>query len=232
MTAKKPLAVLTLAWSCALSFVVLVSVNCSIDHRSGEFACTKSADCDPSRSCVAGLCIVTGGGSGSDKIDAGVVQDGARIDAPGLPIDAAVCPAICTSCDPSTHSCTIDCSVDGRCVNNGPVNCPAGYFCNIDCSPAGSCRNVGCVGALGCTIACTGQGACRTTTCGAGSCDVSCSGEFSCRTVACGESCQCDVSCPVANDCQTVVCSMVVCNNQVDGGCDSNNADACHTCQP
>ena len=235
MMTKKPLAVLTLAWSCALAVVVLVSADCSVNHRSGEFACTTTADCPAGRTCQDAFCVVPGGGSGSgsDTIDAGVIPDGAKLDANMPPVDAGdVCPAICTSCDPSTHACTIDCSVDGRCSTQSQVTCPVGFFCNIDCSPDGSCHNVACTGSLGCTIACTGQNSCRTATCGSGPCDVDCSGDASCRTVTCADSCQCDVTCPVNNDCLFVTCSAVVCQNPLDGGCSSSNANSCQSCQP
>ena len=137
----------------------------------------------------------------------------------------AGCPAQCTTCNPTTKTCTVDCSKTS-CQNK--VACPLGYHCDIQCSATDSCRNgVDCLQGLSCIVECSGQSSCRNVTCGAGACDVMCSGQASCNNVACGNSCACDVTCATGAQCTGVTCTSLACAS--GSGCTSVPAN-CHSC--
>jgi hypothetical protein len=196
--------------------LLLILAACSIQHRSGEYACTKTSDCNSGRTCVDGFCVT------------------ATVDAPKPPIDAPgttggdanACPAGCTSCNTSQHTCQIDCRTSNC---NGQVACPAGYKCDIMCDTDNSCRNgVDCQAALSCNITCSGTSACRNVQCGLGPCDVNCSGPGSCRTIACNSSCACDVTCTGSQSCgDTITCTSLACKAGL--GCTSV-PNICHSC--
>jgi hypothetical protein len=199
-----------------LALVVLVAA-CSIQHKSDEYACTKTAECNNGRACVDGYCIVA-----------------SAVDAPPAPIDtpihttpdAPACPAGCTTCNPGQHTCTIDCSMTNC---NGQVACPAGYKCDILCDTDNSCRNgVDCQAAASCNITCSGNGSCRNLQCGAGPCDVNCAGAGACRNVACNDSCACDVTCAGNQSCgDSIQCPQLGCRAGL--GCTSVPS-FCHSC--
>lgn len=197
--------------------LMIVLAACSIQHRSDEYACTKTADCNNGRSCVEGYCVIA-----------------TAADAPRPPSDtpnntgsdAASCPAGCSACNVAQHTCTIDCRMSNC---NGQVACPAGYKCNIMCDTDNSCRNgVDCQAALSCNLTCSGTGSCRNIQCGMGPCDVSCSGAGSCRNVACDNSCACDVTCTGNQSCgDTIQCTSLGCSTGL--GCTSVPS-FCHSC--
>jgi hypothetical protein len=202
--------------SALLALTALVAA-CSIQHRSDEYACTKQSDCNSGRTCVAGFCVT----QGTSDIDA-------RIDGPkNMGSDGGNgCPPGCSMCNPSQHTCTIDCrSTD--CT--GPVTCPVGYHCDINCDADNSCTNgINCTGGLSCNVTCASSGSCRNVSCGLGPCDINCSGPNTCRGVSCSSSCACDVQCTGQGACtQGVQCTSLAC--KIGLGCTSVPA-TCHSC--
>jgi hypothetical protein len=197
--------------------VTAIAGSCAINHRSGEFECTKQSDCSGGRVCQDGFCV-QGTGNGTDA--------GGGNEGPIVPDASSNCPAPCTSCDPGKNECKIDCALT-NCTNQ--VVCPAGMNCDILCTPGNSCRNgVTCQNSKDCNITCSGNSACRNVTCGSGKCDVNCSGAGSCRGVSCGQACSCDVLCTDLS-CDTVLCTAPQCGT-IQGGCSSQNF-GCNNCQ-
>lgn len=209
-----------------LALVVSVAA-CSVNHRSGDYACTTQSDCDNGRKCTDGYCIVPGG---NPPVDAPKTSDAK------LPPDAPqdVCPAQCTTCDEGSKQCNIDCAVDS--CTNGQVVCPPGWNCDVKCSTPGSCRGNGgggtpgviCAGTLSCTVECTGDGSCRGVQCGSGPCNVDCAGTNSCSGVRCNQSCACDVTCHDPSLCTGIFCKSNLCET-ASGGC-SSQFTTCDTC--
>jgi len=215
-----------------LGGLVLAAVavsSCSINHRSGQYECNTSNDCDDGRTCNGGLCVAIG-------VDAPPGDGGLKKDAA---IDAAdACPSQCTSCSAAGKVCTIDCAAGAVCTN-AAVTCPAGWSCAVRCNTTNSCRSgVSCTGTLSCDVQCSGANSCRAVTCGPGRCNVSCTGSNSCRGsimppgpgVTCGPSCGCDVTCNPANGAcaNTVVCNKLQCDTGL--GCSSTVFPSCSTC--
>jgi hypothetical protein len=204
-------------WLALASITVAVAAaSCSINHRSTQFECDTTQDCDPGRMCSEGLCVMPGGGDGG--IDA--KKDG--------PPDSSACPSQCSTC-PSSKVCVIDCAAGAAC--GSLVTCPAGFNCDIRCNTDNACRNgVNCNAAAGCTLQCTGRSSCSGVTCGPGPCNVSCLGASSCATVSCGLSCACDVNCPFATNgsCLSVTCNRLQCDT--GRGCSSTVSPTCNTC--
>ena len=202
----------------AATVLGVAAVSCSINHRSGQFECETTADCDSGRTCSEGLCTTNG------------VPDSGIIDAPkkdGGLSDASVCPPGCTSCGPN-KVCIIDCAVAGS--NCGSqLTCPAGWNCDLRCSTDSACRNgVNCTAAASCTFQCTGRNSCRGIACGPGVCNVSCTATGSCETVTCGVSCACDVRCSSGASCASALCTRPECDT--GRGCSSSVAQVCETC--
>ena len=191
-----------------------LSSSCSVHHRSDQFACTSTQDCEGGRVCDNGYCIVPG------SIDAPGPSDGAKGDA------ANGCPAQCSTCNVTQKSCTINCQ-NKDCT--GQVTCPPGYKCDIMCNVDNSCRNgVDCRMAASCNIDCTGKQACANVQCGSGPCDVGCIGEQSCRGVSCNNSCACDVVCTGNSSCgDGISCTSLTCKS--GSGCTSV-PPFCHAC--
>jgi hypothetical protein len=200
-----------------LFLAVLAASSCSINHRSGQYECATTTDCDSGRTCSDGLCVAIG-------VDA---PPGPKKDAG---IDASLCPSQCTSC--SGNKCIIDCAAGAVCTNV-IVTCPAGFNCDVRCNTQNSCRSgVICPqGSFTCDIQCSGNSACRGVMCGPGKCNVSCTGQNSCRGVNCGQSCACDVTCNPGNgSCGTEVqCNKIQCDTGL--GCSSTQFPSCNTCQ-
>lgn len=222
MTAARlrPLALAGLAASLAA---------CSIEGRSGEFACAVPEDCTGGRTCEAGWCVLPGGdgdGGGGPVIDAAPGRD-----APA-PLDgaAAVCSeAICDQCD-GDGTCVFLCASAGSCP--AAVQCPAGIPCRVVCNAIDSCAGgVDCTLATSCEVDCRKNGACAgPIACGAGRCDVECSARDTCLTgVDCGDSCACATrcsgagACPLAPECPFASCV------EGDGDCTADGAD-CDAC--
>ncbi|MBA3452729.1 MAG: hypothetical protein H0T42_06550 [Deltaproteobacteria bacterium] len=214
---------LVVAWLATLAFAVISSTSCSINHKSGDFECTVQTDCDRTRQCIGGYCIVPGG----------VIDGPKMIDAPkkDAPIDSPmfVCPPQCTSCVEGSKTCTVDCGVTS-CTGNQPIVCPSGWNCAILCSTNNACANgVNCDSAKSCAITCSGQGSCRNIQCGDGDCEVKCQGQNSCRGVDCSDSCACDVTCAFNSSCEFLTCSSQACD-PLGRGCSSLPAATCDTC--
>lgn len=220
-----------IAFAWGLLVALAVAGSCSVNHKSGDYACTTQKDCASPRVCTDGFCIVPDG----VPIDAPMTEpkDGTvvLVDAPVVTHDSnttPVCPSACTECDLAAHICKIDCG-QGNC--GGAVQCPPGYDCTINCSEPNSCRNgVTCSGDSACTILCDGSGTCRNVVCGNGPCDIECTGQGSCRGVTCGNSCACDVSCGDLATCQQITCTNGPLCGDFNGGCSSQGAN-CDTCQ-
>lgn len=173
--------------------VLLGLAACSVDHRSGDFVCTRTADCTGNRVCVDGFCVDPTAPDAAGGIDGRPGTVDARV-------DADLCPPECTTCDPAAHSCFIDCSGNSDC--NSTVHCPTGWSCQIQCDGDNSCRNgIDCRDADACTISCGGQSSCRGVVCGFGPCDIQCTAENACRNIDCQASCACDVLCAVQGTC-------------------------------
>lgn len=231
-------------WLAVLAITAAAAGSCSVNHRSGDFACQTSAECSTGRTCVAGFCVETS--------DAGTVDAAPIVDAsiPSVP-DALECPAQCTSCDLNQRACTIDCAVNpDECTRQ--VACPAGWSCDVQCSEPSSCRRgVECGDSTSCNVSCTGRQSCQDITCGAGDCQIVCSGRTSCSGVTCTTgACKLDCSgidscsrvfggsgtsnfdCNGPGACASVSCGMGLCGASCSGtdSCGSvacNNACAC-----
>jgi hypothetical protein len=208
------------------SFVMIAIAaagGCSIDHRSGDFECTRQQDCNGGRICDDGFCI------DPHAADAPVTD---RPDGPNGRPDARQtdCPPECTSCNLDGHTCVIDCSVNAT-LCEGPVACPSGYSCDIRCNTQNSCRNgVDCTAGKDCAITCSGNSSCRNLECGQGACDVACTGFQSCRAVDCGNSCACDVTCTGPQSCSDgIFCTSFDCDTGL--GC-SSLFPGCNVCPP
>ncbi|CAN5288195.1 hypothetical protein BH11MYX1_BH11MYX1_17790 [soil metagenome] len=204
-----------------------ITTSCTISHKSGDYACATSADCNSGRECSNGFCVLTGTSIDAPK----------AVDAPKLTPDSGNgCPAGCTSCSTTEKTCVIDCNVPGANCD-AQVVCPVGYKCDVKCDVANSCRaGVKCTGTTSCMVECSAQGSCQGVQCGSGRCDVQCSGTGSCKGVQCGSSCACNVGCTGNNSCPTTGQSMVTCTDfecrifTGNGGCSSTLAPSCDTC--
>ena len=162
---------LVVAWLAVVALAVITAGSCSVNHRSGDYACTAPGDCRDGRVCVDNFCVAPG----TTPIDA------SRADAPTPQPDANLCPAQCSSCNVAAKECKIDCAVKS-CVGTQIV-CPQGWNCDVLCSTPNSCRSttqgspaVICTGTLSCNVTCTGNSSCRNVACGLGPCNVDCSG--------------------------------------------------------
>lgn len=202
---------------------------CSIEGRSGDFACEGAADCGDGRSCQNGWCVLPGGGADDGglipQVDAG---SGGGDATPGVDAAAAVCSdAICDYCDNGT--CVFFCTAGGSCPAG--VECPPGLPCRVVCSGVDSCAGgVDCTAASQCTIQCTKNGACAgPVECGGGPCDVSCSAREACIAgVDCSDSCACTTSCSGADACGIgPECPLATC---VDGDGDCISGADCDVC--
>ena len=216
---------LALLWFAALTFAIIGS--CSVNHRSGDYACAKQSDCASPRVCEQGFCTVPPGvpiDGPPSTVDGHLNQDAStHPDA-----SSNICPSICTSCDLGSHKCKIECNLNPSSCN-GTVTCPDGFDCNIDCNTPNACRNgVDCTNAAACAITCVGTGSCRGLQCGDGPCSVFCTGSSSCRGIACNGSCACDVECGSISLCQDISCPGLACDT-VTGGCNLTGP-GCNTC--
>jgi hypothetical protein len=216
---------MTLARVLRLS-MLLVFAACSINHRSADFLCEKQSDCSSDRTCSQGVCVLNG-----NPMD----------DGPIVPPDAPEfrCPAQCTSCVEGTKTCRVDCGLpSGAAICNQAITCPTGFNCVILCSRNAvngnpQCQQkIDCENSKSCEITCSGSNTCKQIVCGEAPCDVTCSGFGSCGSVDCDASCQCDVDCGFNASCQNVSCpgDFGQCNALGQLGCDSDRADACHSC--
>ncbi len=214
------LAAVSIILLAGIFVVVFGASSCSINHRSGDYTCTKQQDCAAGRTCQDGFCVLT------MQLDSGV----GKIDAPKQPPPDAgdSCPSQCTSCDTVAKTCVVDCAVNPN-TCNGPVVCPTGYACDIRCTTTSSCRSgVNCLNATSCKLDCSGSESCRNVACGTGKCNVDCAGTGSCRGIGCAQSCACDVTCHAGALCTSITCPSG-CFNTGLPGCTSQ-APMCNTC--
>ena len=212
-------AKLVVAW-CVVALAFVLPMSCSIKHASGQYECDTTADCDGldgNRVCSDGFCVIPGGKDAA--IDSPKPKDAA--------IDAATCPAQCSSCNTEKKECTVDCSQNAN-LCAGQMTCPMGWSCIIKCNSSSSCRNgINCLMATACNIECSGSFSCRNITCGPGICNTTCSGNNSCSGISCGSSCRCDVKCGTNASCFNVICTHPFCT--FGAGCSSQNT-GCNTC--
>jgi len=207
----------------ALALVVAIG-GCSVNHRSGDFACEKQADCSTGRTCIDGYCVAM-------QADAAVPGDGNKVDAAPV-IDASLCPSPCTSCSNDSKTCNIDCmALGGAC--NAPVRCPEGWNCNLQCSTPGSCSNgVTCPGGgMSCNVTCSGRGSCNQFMCNSGPCDIQCTGTNTCTAISCGNACACDIDCVSGTSCASkITCRSDLC--RAGRGCTaiSTPSTLCNAC--
>lgn len=201
------LAILTTGLAALLAFAISMPA-CDVNHKSGEYACSKNTDCDSGRICNEGFCIV------SEKTVDAPRGDGPRGDAMG-----SSCPPGCTACNLSEKTCTINCMAGANCTNT--VTCPTGYKCDILCNTDNACRNgVNCQASKACNVECTGKQSCQNVQCGPGPCDVACMGVASCKGVSCNSSCACDVACTGNQSCTSgIQCTSPACDS--GSGCTS-----------
>ena len=127
--------------------------SCSVNRVSDGYACTDNAQCANDRVCSQGYCVI-----GQRPVDA-------------RPLDAAVCPAACDSCDFQTTTCTI------TGTGSGNLTCPTGWNCDINCGTTGACGTISCTNAASCNIDCTADMACLGITCNTKDCTVTCTGQ-------------------------------------------------------
>ena len=190
----------------ALGLVAAIAAipACFTSRRSDAYACATTADCDASRVCLSGYCVVR---------------------------DGASCPAVCASCDLVDLTCRIDCASGKSC---GDIACPPGFdctircgagacgkvdcsqslACDVSCSGGGACREVTC-GAGRCDVACSGANGCAAVDCRSScACDVSCNNGNSCGTM----------QCPMVG---ATACTR---SGQAGAACDSTEASACSRC--
>ena len=200
----------------ALAAVVLAVWACTVDTKSDTLACKSNAECSGGRTCQSGYCV-TGGGT----IDASLID--------AKPIDAAVCPPECASCDFPTGTCNMT-------GHGAATACPASWNCVITCTDTATCGNITC-GANACNVTCTGSGACGTLTCGTGKCTQDCEGSGACGATMCASSCRCDVTCnPQLGACGTMMCPVKPGNKYCTrmgipgAACDSSPYAQCRTC--
>ncbi|MEZ4360079.1 MAG: hypothetical protein R3B48_07860 [Kofleriaceae bacterium] len=171
-----------LAVVLALALVCTVAA-CSIDRRSGDYACTTTPDCSAGRVCVDGDCVLGTIGGGDQ------------------------CPPECTRCE--KDSCIVECALQ-ECAR---ITCPAGWRCdffcgagncnNIDCSNSecsftcignNACRNIMC-GTKPCALTCTSRRACGDI-----DCEDSCACNVGCVTPdSCAGTVQCPLGCTGPN---------------------------------
>ncbi len=153
-------------------------LGCTVSRKSSDFACQSTTDCDATRTCVQGYCVLRG--------DAGITQ----------------CPSTCDSCDLTTSPPT--CTRTGQDGND--FTCPAGMSCTITCASS-ACGDIDCSDAS-CTIACMAGDACHDIQCGVGGCVVNCTGSGACHNVTCGVSGKgaCDIRCTGIDACHDVDC--------------------------
>jgi hypothetical protein len=200
-------------WLTALVAAAFVAGSCSVNHRSGDFACERTADCSDGRFCVDGVCVVT------------TVSDAGVKDGPGNP---GACPEACTSCNPTDRTCKIDCSIPGSCQTQ--ITCPKGWTCDVTCTAVMACNmGVDCTGSTACTITCGGRESCLGVRCGDGPCAITCTGRSSCEDVDCGTSCACDVDCGINASCFNLTCKSIDCELPPFEGCTSSG-QGCNTC--
>jgi hypothetical protein len=121
------------------------------------------------------------------------------------PPGGASCPPQCSSCNMTTHECTISCSQANECANS-TLNCPPGWDCTVACAGEESCRGatVNCPAGYACAVNCTCGGnvpsCCHQLqiNCGVtGACEVFCgNGTDAClqTVLACGDN-QCVADC-------------------------------------
>jgi len=187
-----------------VGFALLVA-GCSVNHRSGDFACDRQADCSSGRTCIDNFCVAL-------QADASVPVD-SKNDAPP-PTDANLCPSACTSCSNDSKTCTIDCMLNGGACN-GLIRCPEGWNCNVLCSLAGSCSNgLICPGGKSCKVTCSGRQSCNDFMCNTGPCDVECTGASSCNSLSCGTACACDINCLNSTSCGSkIACKSELCRS-------------------
>jgi hypothetical protein len=204
----------------AIAIIVFVSLSlaaCSFENRSTSYECPTGNECESGRVCSQGWCVV------ADAVDI----DAAPGQPDGLPPDAFVCPADCSSCQGNT--CIITCDGVDACPE--VVVCPAGVACRVSCGGSNSCSGgVDCSLGSACNIECSGPGSCPLlTTCGDGVCNLSCDGLDSCGGgLDCSNSCQCDSSCPNGGTCNDHACPGANPCTKADG-C-SSNSGACKLC--
>ena len=226
-----------------LGLVLAIGLNCSIDKRSGAFACTTNADCGDGRVCMDSFCVVETG-SNPQMIDAARGSGSGSGSGSGHGSGSGsgsgnMCPATCTSCGSNgsgERTCDIDCSQKN--CTNGTITCPTGFACTIMCSQNNDCPTVNCSTAAACAVTCSGDSSCEQVTCGSGACDVTCSGKDACHTdVNCGSACACTVECNIQNQaCQqsTITCPIstvtgMACSAGI--GCTSSTTfPGCNSC--
>ena len=212
-------------WAALVVVAVTAAGSCSVNHRSGEFACETTRDCAAGRICNDGLCVST------RPIDAGVTLDTpSPLDAP-LPIDApqAMCPAQCTSCDLDAKTCAVDCGANPILCTHA-ITCPTGFSCKIDCTSERACRNgIDCADAADCTITCGVSQSCRSVTCGAGACKLDCEGLGSCANVTGGNG-PTTARCSGSTSCTDVTCGSGKCVVDCVGPGSCTKADCGNAC--
>jgi len=166
--------------SAALRIVALVAlgvvpIGCWVSRRSEGYACTHSSDCDASRTCDNGYCVLRQPECPSGCTSCDLTAMTCRIECTaGKPCGDVTCPA--------GFDCTVRCNNSGAC---GDVTCGAGKSCDISCSGQGSCQAIDCA-TTRCHVQCSGAAACPFIGCAnACRCDVTCGNPAACPGMAC-----------------------------------------------
>ena len=118
--------------------VFALASSCSITHKSGDFACTKTSDCNTGRDCVDGFCVVLRHRADrfADWNRRGTARQRQRQQRlPGAVHELQRQPE------------DVRDRLPGRRRLQRPGRLPAGYSCDVKCDTDNSCRNgVECAG--------------------------------------------------------------------------------------
>ncbi|MEM9488347.1 MAG: hypothetical protein AAGC55_04325 [Myxococcota bacterium] len=186
--------------SCAHAVMATLAVTlwlgCSIDTRSGQFACSPDELCPDGRQCIDGWCVTD---SGDEPPDGGI--DPAS--------DAAMC--IPSSCGDGT-CCTDESCCDGAedadscpddCGNASCTGCLVGQ-CSESCDTQEEC-SLRCSGVCTCNLSCTSAKTCDFL-CRAGqTCDLSCAASQDCNAT-CQTAADCTINCTNVERCDDIRC--------------------------
>ncbi len=163
----------------------------TFQSRSGSFACGGPDDCDATRLCEDGFCILR-----TDLPDA----DPSTPDADPSTPDADLTVTGCELCLVS-GTCESDCGT-GTCSQA----CLGSCDCNFDCAGAASCR-IGGEAESKSTVDCTNAVLCNTKCENLASCEVDCTGATTCGMI-CEDQSSCLLRCAGAATCNISSCDL------------------------
>ncbi len=181
-----------------LALAASVSLSCNVfDPRTNGLRCTAPADCDSTRTCEMGFCILRpellpdADLSETDPPDADLTLPDADLTLP----DAAPQTGDCTTCSGGT--CSDSCSgVD--CALACPV---AACNCDLACTSAAAICAAVCHPNTVCSLDCQGAPDCRLTCNDNSVCEQDCTGIASCDKSKCVDGASCLINCTGSTTC-------------------------------